>query len=45
VKEEQLSNYIFDITLITLEGFKSLFNNKKIILKKDIFFLIKIDMI
>ena len=29
VKEEQLSNYIFDITLITLEGFKSLFNNKK----------------
>ena len=28
-KEELLSNYIFDITLITLEGFKSLFNNKK----------------
>ena len=29
VKEEQLSNYIYDITLIVLEGFKSLFNNKK----------------
>ena len=28
-KEEHLSNYIFDITLITLEGFKFLFNNKK----------------
>lgn len=28
-KEEQLSNYIYDITLLTLEGFKSLFNNKK----------------
>ena len=29
IKEEQLSNYIYDITLISLEGFKSLFNNKK----------------
>ena len=28
-KEFQLSNYIYDIALITLEGFKSLFNNKK----------------
>ena len=29
IKEEQLSNYIYDIALLTLEGFKSLFNNKK----------------
>ena len=29
IKEVQLSNYIYDISLITLEGFKSLFNNKK----------------
>ena len=28
-KEELLSNYIYDISLLTLEGFKSLFNNKK----------------
>ena len=29
IKVEQLSNYIYDITLITLEGFKFLFDNKR----------------
>ena len=29
IKEEELSNYMYDIALLTLEGFKSLFNNKK----------------
>ena len=29
IKEKQLSNYLYDITLVTLEGFKFLFDNKR----------------
>ena len=29
IKEKQLSTYLYDITLVTLEGFKFLFDNKR----------------